>query len=50
MSARLSMNQIPIIPWKGQTFNQIVSHIKKNGVRIELYIIVQGKVQQCIKI
>lgn len=32
MSARLSMNQIPIIPWKGQTFNQIVSHIKKNGV------------------
>lgn len=31
MSARLSMNPIPIIPWKGQTFNQIVSHIKKNG-------------------
>ena len=31
MSARLSMNQIPIIEWKGKTFNQIVSHIKKNG-------------------
>tara|TARA_B110000285_G_scaffold222356_1_gene276428 strand:+ start:463 stop:1875 length:1413 start_codon:yes stop_codon:yes gene_type:complete len=31
MSARLSMNQIPIIQWKGQTFNQVVSHIKKNG-------------------
>jgi hypothetical protein len=25
------MNQIPIIPWKGQTFNQVVTHIKKNG-------------------
>ena len=31
MSARLSMNAIPIIGWKGQTFNQIVSHIQKNG-------------------
>ena len=31
MSSRLNMNPIPIIPWKGQTFNQIVSHIKKNG-------------------
>jgi len=27
-----------------------IDNIKKNGVRIELYIIVQGKVQQCIKI
>ena len=26
------MNQIPIIPWKGQTFNQVVTHIKKNGM------------------
>jgi hypothetical protein len=25
------MNSIPIIDWKGQTFNQIVSHIQKNG-------------------
>lgn len=25
------MNQIPIIPWKGQTFNQVVTHIKKNA-------------------
>ena len=25
-------NQIPIIPWKGQTFNQVVTHIKKNGL------------------
>jgi hypothetical protein len=31
MSARLNMNAIPIIAWKGQTFNQIVSHIHKNG-------------------
>ena len=31
MPARLNMNPIPIIQWKGQTFNQIVSHIKKNG-------------------
>ena len=30
MSAIL-MNQIPIIPWKGSTFNQVVTHIKKNG-------------------
>ncbi len=30
MSAKL-MNAIPIIAWKGQTFNQIVSHIHKNG-------------------
>lgn len=27
----LIMNQIPIIPWKGQTFNQVVTHIKKNA-------------------
>ena len=31
MSAILT-NQIPIIPWKGQTFNQVVTHIKKNGL------------------
>jgi hypothetical protein len=30
MSAIL-VNAIPIIDWKGQTFNQIVSHIQKNG-------------------
>ena len=31
MSARLNMNPIPMIQWKGQTFNQITSYIKKNG-------------------
>lgn len=31
MSARLNMNEIPIIPWKGQTFTQITSRIVKNG-------------------
>ena len=30
MSAIL-MNQIPIMKWKGSTFNQVVTHIKKNG-------------------
>ena len=30
MSAIL-MNETPIIKWKGQTFNQIVSYIQKNG-------------------
>ena len=29
------MNSIPIIPWKGQTFNQVVSHIKKNGSNMD---------------
>jgi len=31
MSARLNMNEIPIISWKGQTFNQITSFIAKNA-------------------
>ena len=31
MSARLNMNPIPMIQWKGQTFNQITSYIRKNG-------------------
>ena len=30
MSAIL-MNQIPIMKWKGSTFNQVVTHIKQNG-------------------
>ena len=28
--ARLNMNQIPYIPWKGKTFTQITSSIKRN--------------------
>ena len=31
----IAMNSIPIIPWKGLTFNQIVSHIKKNGTNMD---------------
>jgi len=31
----IAMNSIPIIPWKGYTFNQIVSHIKKNGTNMD---------------
>lgn len=30
MSARLSLQQTPIVKWKGKTFNQLVSSIKKN--------------------
>jgi hypothetical protein len=30
MSSRLGLNEIPNISWKGKTFNQIVSTIKKN--------------------
>ncbi len=30
MSARLNMNPIPYLPWKGQTLNQITTAIKKN--------------------
>jgi hypothetical protein len=32
MSALLSLNQIPLVPWKGKTFNQIHSTIKKNDL------------------
>lgn len=31
MSARLNMNQIPFISWKGKTFNQITSKIQLNN-------------------
>ena len=31
MSALLNLNPIPLIPWKGKTFNQIHSSIQKNG-------------------
>tara|TARA_B110000503_G_scaffold139070_1_gene226596 strand:+ start:560 stop:1972 length:1413 start_codon:yes stop_codon:yes gene_type:complete len=31
MSALLSLNPIPLISWKGSTFNQIYSSIQKNG-------------------
>lgn len=31
MSARLNQNQVPIISWKGKTFQQITSSIKKNA-------------------
>ena len=31
MSAVLNLNPIPLISWKGQTFNQIHSSIQKNG-------------------
>jgi hypothetical protein len=31
MSALLNLNPIPLIPWKGRTFNQIHSSIQKNG-------------------
>jgi hypothetical protein len=31
MSARLNFNEIPYIAWKGKTFTQITSSIKKNG-------------------
>jgi len=31
MSATLNFNQRPYIPWKGQTFNQVVSSIQKNA-------------------
>ena len=31
MSALLSLNPIPLISWKGNTFNQISSSIQKNG-------------------
>jgi len=31
MSALLNLNPIPLISWKGQTFNQIHSFIQKNG-------------------
>jgi hypothetical protein len=31
MSALLNLNPIPMISWKGQTFNQIHSSIQKNG-------------------
>jgi hypothetical protein len=31
MSALLNLNPIPLISWKGQTFNQIHSSIQKNG-------------------
>lgn len=31
MSALLNLNSIPLIPWKGRTFNQIHSSFQKNG-------------------
>jgi len=31
MSARLNMNEIPLISWKGKTFNQITSKIQLNS-------------------
>jgi len=31
MSARLNMNQIPLVSWKGKTFNQITSKIQLNN-------------------
>ena len=31
MSARLNLKPIPYIPWKGRTFDQIVSSIQHNG-------------------
>ena len=31
MSALLSLNPIPLISWKGRTFNQVHSSIQKNG-------------------
>jgi hypothetical protein len=31
MSALLNLNSIPLVSWKGQTFNQIHSSIRKNG-------------------
>lgn len=31
MSALLNLNSIPLVPWKGRTFNQIHSSIQKNG-------------------
>ena len=31
MSALLNLNPIPLIPWKGRTFNQIHSSFQKNG-------------------
>ena len=31
MSARLNMNAIPLISWKGQTFQQLTNSIQKNG-------------------
>ena len=31
MSALLSLNPIPLISWKGSTFNQIYSSIQQNG-------------------
>jgi len=35
MSALLSLNPIPLISWKGRTFNQVHSSIQKNGQYIE---------------
>jgi hypothetical protein len=32
MSARLNMKELPLISWKGRSFNQITSSIKKNGI------------------
>jgi len=32
MSARLGLNEMPIIPWKGKTLNQITSSIKENNI------------------
>ena len=32
MSARLNMKELPLISWKGKSFNQITSSIKKNGI------------------
>ena len=32
MSAIVQMNKVPLIEWKGQTFNQIHSVIKKNDL------------------
>ncbi len=31
MSARLNMKPLPYVPWKGKTFNQVVSTIQHNG-------------------
>ena len=36
MSARLNMNEIAYIPWKGKTFNQITSSIQKNEIDTNL--------------
>ena len=38
MSARLNMKELPLISWKGKSFNQITSSIKKNGIIDKTYV------------